>query len=340
MKAGKFAKAMKWIGYLTAILALIAGLRETVKMISDSAEAHRKIEMLFSQEEVQLQGRDYWSAWRSLEQASKINPQSTKVRAAQETLAMAWLQDISVKGKENFSDIAEKLEPVLTRGVASSKAGPRRADLLAHLGWTYFLRWLEGRFGLDPAEVYAKAVKDDPTNPYAHAMWGHWTLWNHGTLSDARQHFASALASNRQGDYVRRLQFSALFKCNNEECDEEIIRVVTAMRKEQQPVGPDTQGRIFSRYYFTLRPQSARTMRFVNAVPPEEHLATFRWLFDKADLDDSQSLLRSYYLAVLQEAAGHRDEALANYRLIRSRVAGQGGPLWDAAEAGIRRLSR
>ncbi len=340
MKAGKSSKVWKWIGYATAVLSLIAGIRQLGKMISDRAQAHRRIEILLSSEGVQLQGRDYWSAWRSLEQASQIDPDSTKVHAAQETLAMEWLENVRLQENEKFSDIAEKLEPVLTRGVASSKPGPKQADLLAHIGWTYFLRSREGRLGVDPAEVYAKAVGEDPTNPYAQAMWGHWILWNHGKLSDAAPRFASALATNRQGDYVRRLQLSALFNCRSDECEEEIVRVATAMRKEQRSVGPEARSQIFSMYYQRFIPPGPATAPLVNAVPPLEHIATFRWLFDSLDLDESKSLLRTYCLAVLLEAAGQNAEALANYRLLRTQLARQRGPVWDAAGTGIQRLSR
>ncbi len=68
-------------------------------------------------------------------------------------------------------------------------------------------------------------------------------------------------------------------------------------------------------------------------------MTTFRWLFDGLDFDESKSLLRTCYLAVLQEAAGQRDDALANYREVRARIRKQSGPLSDAAEAGIKRLS-
>src|SRR5712672_2624819 len=136
MESGKFSSVWKWVGYATALLSLIAGVRGVEKLISDRIEARRKIDALLSAEQVQMRGHDYWSAWKSLEQASQVDPESDPVHAAQETLAMAWLENIHVQGSERFSDIAEKLEPVLTRGVAAAKAAPRQADLLAHLGWS------------------------------------------------------------------------------------------------------------------------------------------------------------------------------------------------------------
>jgi tetratricopeptide (TPR) repeat protein len=337
MKSGKSSKVMKWVGSLTAILALFAGVREIVKLVSDRVEADRKIDVLLSTEGVQLLGKDYRSAWASLEQASQINPDSAKIQPAQETLAMAWTENVRLLESEKFSDIADKVEPVLTRGVATSKPGAKQADLLAHIGWTNFLRSRDGRSGLDPAGAYAKAVEEDANNPYAQAMWGHWILWNHGKVSEAAPHFASAMASNREGDYVRRMQLSALFNEHNNECEEEIVRVLNAMRKEQRSIDPWSESHVFSIYYSKFMPESAETTPFINAVPPAEHLATFRWLFDKADLDESNSRLRSYYLAKLQEAAGQREDALANYRAALAKA--EPGPLRDGAQAGIKRLS-
>ena len=339
MKTIKFSESLKWVGYATAILSLIFGVRQLVKLVSDRVESHRKVDALLISEDVELKGRDYASAWRSLDQAVQLELNSTKVHLAQENLAMAWLEDLHVPQNGTFSDIPEKLEPVLTRGVASTKDSQRSADLLAHIGWSYFLRSRAGVFGLDPAGAYSKAAAQDKNNPYAEAMWGHWILWNHGKLNDASQHFSSALVSGRRHDFVRLLQFAALFNCASDECDEDIVRVANDVRKEHGTVPPDEADRIFSEYYRKVFTSSPASARFLKVIPPREHVTTFRWLFDGLDFDESKSLLRTCYLAVLQEAAGQRDDALANYREVRARIRKQSGPLSDTAEAGIKRLS-
>ena len=228
MKTINFSTILKWVGSLTAILSLFFGVRQLVKIVSDRVEASRKIDVLLKSEDVELKVRDYAAAWRSLEQASQVDSNSAKVHLAQENLAMAWLEDGHLRQGEKFSDIPEKVEPVLSRGIASTKDPQRSADLLAHIGWAYFLRSRDGVFGLDPVGAYSKAAAQDKNNPYAEAMWGHWILWNHGKLSEASQHFSSALASGRQRDFVRLLQFAALEHCPNGECDAEIIRIAGA----------------------------------------------------------------------------------------------------------------
>ena len=339
MKTIKFSTVLKWVGSLTAILSLFFGVRQLVKIVSDRVETNRKIDALLKSEDVELKVRDYTAAWRSLEQASQIGPDSAKVHLAQENLAMAWLEDVHLREGEKWSDISEKVEPVLSRGVASTKDSQRSADLLAHIGWAYFLRSRDGVFGLDPAGAYSKAAAQDKNNPYAEAMWGHWILWNHGKLSDASQHFSAALVSGRQHDFVRTLQFAALENCANGSCDAEIIRVANDIRKEKGTIDADTVHRIYSNYYGRVFSPNPLSNQFLNAIPPGEHLATFHWLFDGLDFDQSESLLRSGYLATLEEASGQREEALANYRRLRAKVPVHSGPLSDAIDGGIKRLS-
>ena len=63
---------------------------------------------------------------------------------------MQWLDNIRLSGDQTFASIADKLQPVLTRGAASKESPQRRADLMAHLGWSYFLRRREAPSGPDP----------------------------------------------------------------------------------------------------------------------------------------------------------------------------------------------
>jgi hypothetical protein len=353
-ESGEFAKIMKWVGYATAILSLAAaifGIGKAIwdhvqthhQVISTRLETHSALDHPLAAAQVESGARDYPSAWKSLDDASKIDPGSAKVRAAQEDLAMKWLDDdIHAGPNGKFSAITEQLKPVLVRGVTASKPGPRQADLLAHIGWCYFL---EGRDeSLEPNSAapteYAKAVAEDANNPYAQAMWGHFLLFFYNKMSDAEGHFASALASHREVGYVRHMQLSALLNCNENACREETVRVANDMRKEGTPADAREANDIFAIYFFELNPHEKAPTRFVNAVPPAEHLATFHWLFDRADLGDNKKIERSYYTGVLAEAAGQRDEALAMYKDTMSQGDKNSSSLWDPADAGVKRLSK
>jgi hypothetical protein len=334
-----FSAILKWVGYGTAILSFAAAVGGITTAISRRVETRHKTEALLASERIQLNGHDYAAAWQTLDQASKIAPDSTAVHEAQEDLAREWLDNVRVQGDGSFSEIVQKLNPVLTRGIAAAKAPQRQADLAAHLGWSYFLRTREGVSGLDPSASYADAAKRDPGNPYAEAMWGHWILWNHGDPTDAARHFTAALGSNRERVFVRRLQLSALLNNHDDASEERVVQALNEIRKEGGSVSPDMQHRIFSMYYGKLIPPDEETTRFIHAVPPAEHVATFRWLFDGIDMRESDSLLREGDLCVLEEAAGQLEDAKHGYDSIRKKLAGNPGPLLTAAETGSKRIA-
>jgi hypothetical protein len=334
-----FSAILKWVGYGTAILSFAAAVGGITSAISRRIETRHKTEALLASERIQRGGHDYAAAWQTLDQASELAPDSAAVHDAQEDLAMDWLDNIRVHGDGKFSDITQKLDPVLTRGIAAAKTPQRKADLTAHLGWSYFLRSREGISGLDPSASYADAVKKDPGNPYAEAMWGHWILWNQGDPADAARHFAAALASNRERAFVRRLQLSAMLNNHDDASEERVVQALNEIRQAGDSVSPELQHQVFSMYYGKLIPPGAETPRFIHVVPPAEHVATFRWLFDTMDADESQNLLREGYLSVLEEAAGQTEEAKKGYDSIRKKLARSPGSLLAAAEAGSKRLA-
>lgn len=331
-------KIFLWVGYATAIISLIAGARQLGKVVLDRLDTDKKVNALLADEAVELGGKDYQSAWHSLEQASAIDNKSAKVKAAQEDLAVEWLDNIGPSRGENLSDIAHKLEPVLTSGIASSTAPSHRADLLAHLGWCYALESTYGSGALDPVSVYAKAVQEDEHNPYAQAMWGHWILSTGGSLSDATAHFNSALVSGRERDFVRDLQLTALLNPSDDKYEEEVIRVANQIRKENGSIGDGVRHSIFGIYYFRVSHTTPATKKFLEAVPANEHLATFDWLFSEMTLNESDQISRTYYQGVLQEAAGKRDEARNSYQQVLSQKGDRNGGIFAEAAQGLKRV--
>src|SRR5262249_2975011 len=145
----------------------------------------------------------------------QLSAQRRRLREAQEDLAMVWVEDVRVPQGKTFSDIVNPLVPVLTRGAAGA-SGVRKADLLAHLGWAYFLKARDVSLSLDePARLnmerhYREALEIDPGNPYAHVHWGYLIIWAREEPNDAIRQFSAAVASGRALPYVRRVQLAAL----------------------------------------------------------------------------------------------------------------------------------
>jgi hypothetical protein len=272
---------------------------------------------------VQLRSADYQAAWETLARAAKVDATSTRVQQAQEDVAMQWLENIHANGDQTFASITGKLEPVLTSGVASAKLPQRQADLLAHLGFSYFLRSREVPSSPDPERAYREALRIDPANPYAHAMWGHWILWNHGDTAKASEQFAAALAAPRPSlrPYIRTMQLSAFNNVDELDAHLEIIRVANEIRKEHGDLDPYWPHHILNLYWEYMAEPNKDEPAFMNAVPPLDHLDTFDWLLEqKGPRENPDSISEGYIHDALLEAAGRRDEALAGYRALESRL--------------------
>ncbi|HEX3234883.1 MAG TPA: hypothetical protein VHR41_11845 [Gemmatimonadales bacterium] len=318
---GRPGTVLKWVGGATAVLSLVFGLRQLSVLISESRDRQRQVTELIATAKLQREAKDYRSGWLSLEKAAELRASESKVRTAQEDLAMAWLDDIhGTKEATPFTAIVDLLVPVLSRGAVTS-AGTRKADLLAHLGWADFLRWRDGQNGLDPAARYTQALAADSQNVYAHAMLAHWMMWNHGELEDANRHFAAALKTARERAYVRGLQLAALQEMPEGTGDPEMIRVANEMRKANEPIDPSDLGQIWYAYYwrFVSSPNESVGPLFA-AVPPPEQVATYRWAFQNTDYPGSKGFLYEYHLARLEDAAGQQVEALETYRSVRSKM--------------------
>jgi tetratricopeptide (TPR) repeat protein len=307
-------------------------------------EQTRQVTALVKQGQLQADSGNYASAWNLLERAAGIDPASSEVIAARERLAMEWLEN--ARGSEltgSLKEIADKVSPVLSRGAVAGK-GERAADLLAHMGWADFLRLRQGVGGLDPTQHYRRAIEIDPSNVFAHTMWGFEILRQGGSVADANRHFAIALESKRKREYVRHMQISALLWTHHPELESEAIRVANEMRSagETMPAGtPDASDtwRLWSIYYSRLIFGHDKA-QFLSALPPADHLATFRWLFPENQLPREKYHSYLYILAQLQELNGDRAKALASYRQLRLQLGSQRGRLVDQSDAAIKRLSQ
>ena len=335
------ASALKWVGGITAVLSLVFGLHQLFDMVSGRRQRDRQVKELLKTSEMEEQARDYVGAWSSLEEADRLTKGAREVRTAQESLAMDWLENARLgSDQQKFSDIVGKVTPVLDRA-ASSAEGARKASLLAHLGWAEFLRSRDGMSAASPDHYYQQALKIDPQNACAHAMLGHWVLWNGGRVAEAREQFSLALAAGPRRDYVRALQLSGYENVRTDEADRELVRTVNDMRKNGELVEPHTRSAVWSIYNIDLDPQSAQRQPLLGALPPGEQLATFSWLFDTADFDPSRIWIREFYRAILQEVAGQRTEALRTLISVRPKLpAGAVQRIRDEVEKRIARLSK
>src|SRR5262249_14278933 len=160
--------------------------------------------------------------------------------------------------------------------------------------------------------------------------WGFDILTRSDSIGEANKHFAIALESNRKRDYVRHMQISALLWADDPEREDEVIRVANEIRRagETMPVGmPDRPDawRLWDIYYFRLV-SGRNKSQFLSALPPADHLATFRWLYPTEQFPKDKHHLYLYLLAQFQELTGDRANALASFRQLRSELGNERGP--------------
>jgi hypothetical protein len=350
--ASRFATFMKWVGTAAALLSFGTAVYEVLHSQAELRERKRVVGEQYSAARAQQAAGDFASAWDSLARASAaaepdglvakllggLSPQRREVRTAQEDLAMLWVRDGRVTDDHEFSALADKLVGVLAAGAATS-AGPRKADLLGHLGWAYFLKRRGGDLNVQPETAYRDAVAADATNPYANVFWGHWILWNHGSLEEARARFRAALATGRARPEVRHFQLAALANVRTDEADAAWWQVVGEMHRNGEMLDEDVRGEMYSRYYFALN-DDAQLRRLQAALPPADHIELEHLLLQASPGDAARRGTLTAVLALMLEAAGRSEEALATWRALQAETrAEHGSALAARADAAIKRLA-
>ncbi len=331
---------MKWVTRATAVLALVFAVQQVMKTVADVRDRRRQVEELVASEAIQKKNGDYEHAWASLEQAitiaesggviakltGQLSTEARELRTAQENLAMAWLDNIDVGPGHTFTEVVDRVSPVMTRGAAIA-GGPRKADLLAHLGYASFLQSREGHPSGDPERQYRDAIAIDPDNPYAHAYLAHWLFWHGAPLAQTNGEFNAALASGRAKDYVRVLQLAAM-KNRGAEGDPEFVAIVNDMRKNKEGVEPSMRADLYQIYapICGYREDRAALARLLAVTPAAEQAATVKlFLVDQPGQDPAQRATREACLATLYEKAGDRAAAVEAWGTVR-RDAPAGDP--------------
>ncbi|MFT4101248.1 MAG: toll/interleukin-1 receptor domain-containing protein [Burkholderiaceae bacterium] len=261
-------------------------------------------------------------AWRQFEAiaAPGGDPAAdTEVATAREDCAMRWLRQASITtGKETFGELADRLQPTLARGL-SGASGRRAADLRAHLAWADFLRSRDGVIATPQIPQYEQAVRDDPTNVYAHSMWAHRLMWGAtAQAGEADGHFALALRDGRDRAYVREMQFAAFL--DRSDTEDRAFVIADAMRRNGETLGSALRWRLWrDRIPLALR-QPARRAATLAALPAADWLATYRWLAPpEAVLDDDPAA--RFAMALLQANAGDEAAARAGLQALRQDPA-------------------
>ena len=269
------SRLVKWIGAATALVSLILGARQLIGIATDRAERSRAAAEFTALARQQAGRGEFAEAWQSLDSADERS-RTPETDTARLDIAFRWLEDGRPGSGQPFTRITDAVEPALDRALLDPQH-PRRADILAHLGWATFLKSRETGTG-DPAALYKQALAVDAHNAYANAMLAHWLLWKGEPLAAARPYFDTALASGQQRPFVRTLQLAALRNRNDEAADAELIRVADSMRRQNESLDDRSARAAYVVYRQRYGPNASPTNPADIGIPPADQLATFQWL--------------------------------------------------------------
>jgi hypothetical protein len=344
---------MKWVGVITALISFGGALYGLIHSASELRDHKRLFGEQLKSGQAQEAAGDFAGAWDSFAHAETtvadegvfskllggLSAEQQEVRTAEQDLAMAWLRNGRVPEGSQFSVIADKLVNVLTIG-ANASNGARKADLLAHLGWAYFLKRRDGDESLRPEGEYKEALTADAKNPYANVFWGHWILWNHGPLNDANERFAVALSTDRARSVVRHFQLAALANVRSDDTDAAWLRVVSDMQAGRERIDSAVRNEVCNRYDQAL--QDEALMRRISAqVPAARQVELSQALLQSKGISEVQKTTLNVALAESLEVAGRSPDALEAWQLLAVELKSQPHSIWsDRVDAAIKRLSR
>ncbi len=339
-KGVSLATALKWVGGATAAISLLLALNQVTGLVQNFRIHHKEFSEAMKAGEQQQERGDYPAAFESFKHATELDPIDRGAQKHEAQAAMLWLENVHAQN-QTFTEIANQLLPVLDKSLSNSK-GQDAADLLAHIGWANFLRSRDGS-GSAPdlvAKSYEDAIKIDPQNVYAHAMWAHWILWQDGSQQQAKEHFAAALKSGRVRPYVRSLQLSGYSNVSSAENEAELLRVANEMRQQGEPLGQEQRSRVFNQIFAFQVNDPKEFARILRDAKPDDVLATYDWL-SSGRTDSDLHLRREFIAAFALEVAGQPTEALSAYKSLQQEL-GKGGPYYSlsfAVNNAVQRLS-
>ena len=298
--SSRVSRIVKWVGAATAVISLILGARQLITIATDRAQRSRESAEFTALARQQADRGEFAEAWRSLDRAEDRSRTDTTA-AARLDIGFRWLEDGRPGADQPFSRITDAVVPALDRALLDPQH-PRRADILAHLGWATFLKGRETGSS-DPAPMYKQALAIDPHNVYANVMLAHWLVWQGQSLDTARPYFDAAIASGRERPLVRTFQFAALRNRNDTAADTELIRVVNSMRQQNEMPDERSARAAYAAFVRRYGPRSQTTDARDSGISTPDLVATFMWLTRISGVSDGADV-NDQVIATLNKTAG------------------------------------
>jgi len=340
---------MSWVGGATALIGLFASLAGGVTWLATHHKQHIELDAQMALAQAEQQQAEYQAAVQSYADILKAHSLYRPALDQQLNATMAWVENFSVlvpEGQDTSAPAAPLLDQIMSildAGLTRSK-GSQAADVQAHLGWAHWLNQhiAEREFGHAAEQNLRAALVSDPSNVYANAMLGNWMLQNGGSLTEAVQHFNTAVATGKARPFVRTFQLDGLMSRDEPGARAALIQAVNDMRKDGEPIDEGDKHRIVGLCCNPTVADHTELAESLSAVAPDEAWQTYLWLDDQPQQDyarKSHLIVHDFIAANLLELSGKQPEALEKYRLLQQQLKNQPGSLAEAVDAAIARLS-
>lgn len=342
---------LAWIGGISAVLGFIGAVTGFFGNIQGHFHHNTQLDSQMAVAQSQSRQGDYQASVQSYADILKTEPLYGPALDQQLQSTMLWVEDYHVylKPEEDpGAAVASQLDQIIAilDAALARTNGTAAADVQAHLGWAHWLNEHVARREFPPNSAaernFRAALATDPSNVYANAMLGNWMTQNGGSLTEAVQHFNSAVASGKARSFVRTLQLGGLKNLDEPGARAALMKAVNEMRKNGEPLNAEAKHRILG---FCCDPGvtgHAELTESLSAVSADDTWQTYLWLDDQGNSGEDakyQHLIHDFIEANIEEISGDKQKSLSEFRALHDELKNQGGTLRDSVDQAIARLS-
>ena len=294
---------------------------------------------------------DYQASVQSYADILKTEPLYRPALDQQLQSTMLWVENFHVylKPEEDpGAAVASQLDQIIAilDAALARTSGTAAADVQAHLGWAHWLNEHIAKREFPPNAAaernFRAALATDPSNVFANAMLGNWMTQNGGSLTEAVQHFDSAVASGKDRPFVRTMQLDGLENRDEPGARAALMKAVNEMRKNGEPINAEAKHRILG---FCCDPgvtDHVELTESLSAVSADDTWQTYLWLDDQETSGEDakyQHSLHDFIKANIDEISGDKQKSLSEYRALQDEFKNQGSTVADSVDQAIARLS-
>ena len=339
---------LAWIGGISAVLGFIGAITGFFGNIQGHFHHNAQLDSQMAVAQSQSRQGDYQASVQSYGAILKTEPLYRPALDQQLQSTMLWVENYE-PGDSSSEAVASQLDQIIAilDAALARTNGDAGADVQAHLGWAHWLNQHVAHREFPPNAAaernFRAALATDSSNVYANAMLGNWMTMNGGSLTDAIQHFNSAVATGKARAFVRTLQLAGFYNLQDQlGARAALMKALNEMRKNGEPLDADEKHRLLS---FCCDPgvtDHAELTESLSAVSADDTWQTYLWLDDQQKTGEDakhQRLIHDFIAANITEISGDKQKSLDEYRALQKELKNQGTTLMDATDQAIARLS-